>query len=256
MIGTLAFIRLRETVAHRAEFLLWLMTLTMPLVMLVFWHAVMADGAFGGYDAAAITAYFLAVVVAYLLTDCDAVWNVNEDIRTGTLSFWLLKPAHPFINYTACTLGEMPARLLISLPILSAALAQAPLADDLWVRLIAIFAALAMGLAINQALHILIGSVGFWAKRSLMLHRFYAVTSSVLSGAMFPLSFLPRGLQDIAAVLPFRFIIALPVELITGRHGGGDVWRLLALQVGTCVLLNFFAWFVWRRGVRRYEAYG
>lgn len=252
----MALIRLRETAAHRAEFLLWLLTLTMPLVMLVFWRAVVSDGALNGYDAAGITAYFLAVTVAHLLTDCDAVWNINEDLRTGTLSLWLLKPVHPFANYTACTLAEVPPRLLISLPILLAVLAQTPAGAGPAARLAATVAALVMGLAINQALHILIGSAGFWTKRSLMLHRLYVVAGGVLSGAMFPLAFLPDRLQQVAAVLPFRFVIALPVEMMTGRHAGDDALRLLLWQATVCALLNLAAVLVWRRGVRRWEAYG
>ena len=41
---TLFRVGLVEIVAYRAEFLVWILTTNMPLVMLAIWHAVAADG--------------------------------------------------------------------------------------------------------------------------------------------------------------------------------------------------------------------
>ena len=56
MIVAMVRIRIKETLAYRAEFLLWLVTLTLPLVMLVFWRSVAHEGAFKGYTPADFTA--------------------------------------------------------------------------------------------------------------------------------------------------------------------------------------------------------
>jgi ABC-2 type transport system permease protein len=255
MIGTLTRIRFAEVVAWRTEFLLWLMTLTMPLIMLVFWRAVTRDGAFAGYATADVTAYFMAVLVVALVTECNMVWNLNEDIRTGGLSYWLIRPVHPLVNNVSITLAELPARLVIALPLVAIAMSfesQQPVMQ----RLATGFIAMALALAINQAVQILIGSLGFWMNRSIMVHRLYEAVSSVLSGYLFPLAFLPDAVREFALWLPFRFMVSVPVEMLTGRHDAMASLWLLTQQFGVALLLNAVALFVWSRGVRRYAAYG
>lgn len=256
MIGTITRIRFLEVTALRAEFLLWLMTLTMPLIMLVFWRAVARDGPFGGYDATGLTGYFIAVLAVALLTDCNAVWNINEEIRTGELSYWLIKPVHPLVGYVTMTLAELPMRLAIAVPVLGVALALTGGGVALPARIALGAVAILGGLAINQAIQILVGSLGFWITKSIMVHRLVVTISSVLSGYMFPLTFLPEGVREAALWLPFRFIISLPVEIVTGRHPPAAAALLLLAQFGVCVAVNAVALAVWRRGVRRYEAYG
>jgi len=256
MIGVLARIRFAEVLAWRTEFVLWLVTLTMPLIMLAFWRAVTRDGSFGGYSTADITAYFLAVLAVLLLTECNLVWNLNEDIRTGELSFWLLKPTHPLVNYIAITLAELPARCVVAAPIVIGVLLVTPDGGSpLW-RLATCALAVLMGLAINQAVQVIIGSVGFWMDRSIMLFRLYEAVGSLLSGYLFPLDFLPAAVRDVVAWLPFRFVLSLPVELLLGRHEPPAALAWLGWQLLMCLALNALALWVWRRGVRRFAAFG
>lgn len=257
MIVAMVRIRIKETLAYRAEFLLWLVTLTLPLVMLVFWRSVAHEGAFKGYTPADFTAYYLAVLVATLLTSCNSIWEVNESIRTGELSFWLLRPVHPFVNFMAIAYGELGLRLCVALPILALAVALAPVEHTLaLLRLIGLLVALVGGLLINQASQLLIGCLGFWLDRTLALFRLYSTASMVLSGAMFPLAFLPGWVGRVAQWLPFRFIIALPVEILTGKHGFFTVAKLLIVQASLASLMFIAALLVWRQGVRRYSAFG
>jgi ABC-2 type transport system permease protein len=256
VIATLARIRFAEVLAWRTEFLLWLMTLTMPLIMLAMWRAVTRDGAFGGYTSSDITAYFLGVLAVVLITECNLVWNLNEDLRTGELSFWLLKPAHPLVNYAAITLAEIPARLAVAAPIVAVALWQSPGGAPMAQRLPCFVLALLLGLGINQAVQVMIGALGFWIHRSLMVFKLYETVGSVLSGYLVPLSFLPAAIAGVAAYLPFRFVLSLPVEFLLGRHDAAAAAYWLAVQALMFVALNALALWTWQRGVRRYAAYG
>ncbi|MBB2485172.1 ABC-2 family transporter protein [Mitsuaria sp. WAJ17] len=256
MMLTLARIRFAEVIAWRAEFLLWLMTLTMPLIMLVFWRAVTRDGAFAGYTSQDITAYFLAVLAVALLTECNLVWNLNEDLRTGGLSFWLIKPAHPLSTYLSITLAELPARVLVALPVIGLALHAGGAAEPVGGRLLLFLLSLPMALGINQAVQIMVGSLGFWMDRSITLFKLYEHVGSLLSGYMIPLAFLPAGVRGVADWLPYRFVISLPVELLLGQHDGTTALRLLLVQAAMLVVLNLMAMKVWALGVRRYTAFG
>jgi len=255
VIFALIKIRFLETLAYRAESFLWMVTLTMPLVMLVLWRSVAEDGTFHGYTPEDFNIYYLAVLVATLLTGCNSVWEVSEDIRTGGLSFWLMRPMHPFTHYVAVTFAELGLRLLVALPILAIALAMSLGSSSLnLTRLALLVPAFLNGLLINQAIHLLTGSLSFWMERSLVVHKLYVTACAVLSGYMFPLSFLPGWAEHVALLLPFRFIIALPVEILMEKVAAPV--EMVIWQTALAVALLSVAGLVWRRGVNRYSAFG
>src|SRR6266581_5368962 len=107
---------LAEAVAYRAELVVWMLTTTMPLVMLALWTAVARDGRFGRFGAADFVAYYLAALIVRTLTSCWVVWEMNMEIRGGTLSTRLLKPIHPFLAYSAEHIAVIPLRAAIALP--------------------------------------------------------------------------------------------------------------------------------------------
>ncbi|MER2473957.1 ABC transporter permease [Photorhabdus laumondii] len=257
MLFALIKVRLFETFSFRAEFLLWLVTLSMPLIMLVFWRSVTQDGSFQGYTAEDFNLYYVAVLVTTILTSCNNVWDINENIRLGELSVWLMRPIHPFINYLAITIAELGLSLIIALPIFILALIMSLQSQPLNLPQLGLLAlALSGAFLINQSIHLLIGSLTFWIERSLVVHKIYVAASSVLSGYMFPLALLPEWAGQIANWLPFRFVISLPVEILIGKHSLFVAAQWVACQFALVALLFAAAFFVWRRGVRRYLAFG
>ncbi|CDL84523.1 ABC transporter permease [Xenorhabdus szentirmaii] len=257
MLFALIKVRLFETFSFRAEFLLWLVTLSMPLIMLVFWRSVTQDGSFQGYTTEDFNLYYIAVLVTTILTSCNSVWEVNENIRLGELSFWLMRPIHPFINYLAITIAELILSLIVAIPILILTLAMNFLSQPFSLPQFSLFIfALSGAFLINQSIHLLIGGLTFWIERSLVIHKMYVAASSVLSGYMFPLALLPKWAENIANWLPFRFVISLPVEILTGKHSLLIATQWVILQFIFVALLCATALLVWRQGVRRYLAFG
>ena len=116
---TLLRIGVAEVVAYRAEFLVWILTTNMPLVMLALWHAVAADGPVGRFDQTQFTAYYLGVLVVRLATSNWMAWQMSMEIRDGTLSTKLLRPIHPMYTYAADHLAAIPMRILVVSPIVA-----------------------------------------------------------------------------------------------------------------------------------------
>ena len=78
----------------------------------------------------------------------------------------------------------------------------------------------------------------------------------VFSGYLIPVDLFPHGMRAIVDWLPFRYQIGLPVELLTGAHDVAHALTLLARQwVWVAVGLGITS-FLWRRGLRRFAAYG
>jgi len=78
----------------------------------------------------------------------------------------------------------------------------------------------------------------------------------VLSGYLIPVELFPPVVRSAVEVLPFRYQIGFPVEVLTSAHDTRTALILLARQ-WTWVAISFFlVGVLWRRGLRRFAAYG
>lgn len=254
---TLLRVGMAETLAYRAEFVVWMLTTTLPLIMLGLWSSVAAEGPFASFGQREFVAYYLATLVVRNLTGSWVVWQINDEIRTGTLSMRLLRPVHPFVTYAALHLSAIPLRALVALPFTVLLLVST--AGDLLVtdaRLLIFAVSLAGAWVLTFFAMMLIGSLGLFLDKSLAVFDVYLGLFAVLSGYLVPLALLPGWAQAIASAAPFRYMLAFPVELLTGRLSFEEALVQLGIQLAYAAVVVAAALRVWRAGIRRYEAYG
>jgi ABC-2 type transport system permease protein len=255
---TLFKVGLAEIVAYRAEFLVWILTTNMPLVMLAIWHAVAADGPVGRFDQREFTAYYLGVLAVRLLTSTWVVWQMSMEIKDGTLSSRLLRPIHPIFAYAAQHLAGVPMRAIVISPILAILVFAA--GDRLALHdpaLMAIFAASLLGawLLIFFTM-VLVGALAFFVDSAIAVFELWLAVHAIFSGYLIPLEALPSWIGRAAAVLPFRFMLGFPVEVLIGLLGPRAALAQLGVQWGYVLILFACAMLLWRTGLRRFNAFG
>jgi ABC-2 type transport system permease protein len=76
------------------------------------------------------------------------------------------------------------------------------------------------------------------------------------SGHLFPLDLLPTGLKHLLYFTPFPYQLYFPIEIYLGRVAGAALWQGLAMQLMWVGAAYAFARFMWRRGIRKYAAFG
>jgi len=249
---------LAEALAYRAELLVWLLSTNMPLVMLALWLAVARDGPVGRYDRASFTAYYLAALVVRLMTGAWVIWELNFEIRQGTLAFRLLRPVHPLVSFAAENVSAMPVRLALSAPLAFLALffaGKEHIAHD--PRLLALFPLALLGAwLITYLAMAAVGSLAFFVDSATSLFDVWLGLFGVFSGYLVPLELYPHWVGALSRWLPFRYMLAFPVELVTGALSPGEALRQLGTQWGFAVLLLLAAAGMWRLGTRRFAAFG
>jgi ABC-2 type transport system permease protein len=247
-----------EAIAYRAEFFVWILAYTMPLIMLALWTAVAREGPIGGFDERAFQAYFLTALVVRLLTGSWVVWEMNMDIRQGTLATRLLRPVHPFLSYACENLGAVPLRLVAIVPITGACLlhlgAGAFTHDPVQLAIVPV--SIVGGWALWFLVMCTIGTLGLWWESSLSVADLWLGLYFVLSGYVMPLSLFPDWAQRTLKVLPFRSQLAFPVENAIGRLTRAESLDALGIQWAWVALALAVALVTWRRGVKRFAAFG
>ena len=101
-----------------------------------------------------------------------------------------------------------------------------------------------------------LGLLALWVTRMSAVRQLYAVVLLFLSGQVAPLSLFPPQVQTATALLPFRWMVAFPVDVLLGHLTAGQTLIGLAAQ-GTWVVLTLALLAIaWRAGLRRYAAVG
>ncbi len=251
-------VALAEAVAWRAEMLIWILTATMPLIMLAIWDAVAANGPVAGLGQADMARYFTVALVIRQVTSCWVVWELNETIRSGTLSAQLLRPISPIWYNVARHWVALPMRATVLLPLVAALYFWRPEIaldfDPARIGVTLLSSALAWALAF--AMQVVFGCLAFWSGQSLGLFNVWFGLWSALGGYLVPLRVMPDLLRGIANELPFRCMLSVPVEIGAGQ-AGPELWAgLLLRQTAWLAVAVLLAVKVWRAGLKRYGAFG
>lgn len=252
---TLLRVGFAEMVAYRAEMVVWILTATLPLVMLALWNAAAADGPLAGYGQAEFARYFTVTLVVRQLTGAWIVWDLNHGIRTGELSAYLLRPLNPLAFNLARTVSAVPFRLVVLAPILAALLWWRP--DIAFLpspgRALAGALSITLAFALSWLVQAMFGMLAFWFEQSLGIYNLWFAAYAFLGGYVLPLALLPPALGQVALWLPFQATLAAPVDILLGT---ADPLPTLAVQAAWVGLALLAARSMWIRGLRRYGAVG
>ena len=257
-LPTLLRIGVAETVAYRAEFLVWILTTTQPLIMMGLFTRVAQDKPFHGYTPSDMVAYYLSTLIVRQMTGNWVAWQVMEEVRMGNMAMRLLRPIHPFFSYAASHVAAIPFRSLVVLPmavILLLSSGASALSTDP-VQLVLLVPSLALAWLLTFLILFTIGALAFFITQTFAIANLYFGMFGLLSGYLMPLDVMPRFIVRIAEYLPFRFMLAAPVEMMTRSLDADRIAYLLGGQLAWSALLLALALFVWRAGVRKFEAVG
>lgn len=185
------------------------------------------------------------------------MWEYEYRIRQGMFSPLLLRPVHPIHMDIADNITHKLLAFSILIPAAAAlwfafrpAFAPPPWAIG------AAIPALILAFVLRFLIEWTIAMAAFWTTRTMAVNQLYYVTMLFLSGQIAPLELLPGPLRLVATLLPFRWMVGFPVELILGRLAPRDALIGLAAQTSWLALAYLFFRLVWRSGVRRYAAVG
>jgi ABC-2 type transport system permease protein len=247
----------KNAVAYRGESLVWILSTTMPFVMMLLWREVGAQGGIANFNAGRFQTYFLLMFCVRQLAGSWVSWKINAEVKSGALGLRLLKPVHPFQSYLAEELASLALRAMMSLPpaVVLLLLFGENFPRDPWVWACALLSLVGAWL-LTFSVGLIMGLIALFTAQSTKLIDLWTVLFFVFGGYLVPQALFPHSVQQMASVLPFRFQLGLCVELASGSLSANAARGPLALQFGYVALFLLLARAVYRKGVQRFEAYG
>jgi ABC-2 type transport system permease protein len=247
-------------VQYRASLIIWMIGHVLePLVYLIVWSTVSnsGGGSVGGYTAADFAAYYIVFMLVNNVTYTWIMYEYEYRVREGDLSFALLKPVHPIHSDIADNVSSK----LITLPImLTIAAVLAAVFHPAWHvsgwAAVLFVPALLLAFLLRFLIEWTLALAAFWTTRVGAINQTYFVLVLFLAGQIAPLTLFPAPVQIAAQILPFRWMIGFPVELILGRVSPAQAALGIFTQLVWIAIAFGLLRIVWRAGVRVYSAVG
>jgi ABC-2 type transport system permease protein len=243
---------------HRSFFfLLAFMWMVPPLVSLFVWSTAAAGETIGGLSRGEFVAYYLILILVNQLTYAQTNWTVGDVIRMGGMNTLLLRPMSPVYDALASEIAGKVVYMALVIPVtVVLALVLRPELHVTPQNGLAFVPALALAWALRFFWGYWLALLAFWATRADGLLALQDSLIFLLAGQVAPTTLLPGLLQKAATVLPFRYMVGFPVEVLTGQLSEAEMLSGFAFQAGwLAVALALFVT-LWRAGVRRYSAVG
>jgi len=257
-------IGVQNNLTYRVNYLTRTLFSFIPLfAMLSLWRTIYAQQngePLSGYTAAQMVFYYLMVAVVDVLTAVNEDdWQIAADIREGNISQFLLKPID-YLWYRLC--------LFLAGRLTFISMAAVPLAAFVFCfRGYLVAPVNGPALAAFLVSIVLTGLLQFFISYTMAMLAFWLLEISTFifilfafeylaSGHLFPLDLLPPVLQHVLWFTPFPSMLYTPIAIYMGKISGPAIGASLAQQwlwvAGAYVLARF----AWRRGIRKYAAFG
>lgn len=243
---------------HRGFFFLLAFGWMLPLlVYMLVWSAAAGEGSLEGFSQEALAGYYLILILSNQLTYPITNWTVGDNIRIGQINRWLIQPMSPLYHALSAEIAGKVVFMLFSIPVtgLLALLIQ-PKININFTQVVLFLPALLLAWMLRFFWGYWLALLAFWATRADSLLALQDTFIFLLGGHLAPIHLLPDWLQPFARLLPFRYMSAFPVEILTGQVTGQEtLLGFIALTIWLTLAILLYR-FIWQRGIRHYEAVG
>lgn len=228
-----------------------------PLIYLFVWATAAGSASIGGLTRGEFVAYYLILIVVNQLTYAQTNWTVGDLIRGGQMNILLLRPISPFFDALATEIAGKGIYLLFIIPVTTLlAIFLKPELDFILLNGLAFIPALILAWLLRFLWGYWLALLAFWATQANALLALQDAFIFLLAGQVAPIVILPGLMQQVAIILPFRYMISFPVEILTNQLDYAALQRGFLLQVTWLVIALSLSLTLWRTGLRRYSAVG
>lgn len=240
---------------YRAELLLWVLSGTLPLILMGVWVQASQNGQFG-LSPVQFVRYFLAVFLVRQFTVVWVIWEFEREVVEGKLSFRLLQPIDPGWHHLASHFAERFARLPFAFILVALFFLLYPQA--LWVPSLAnvllFILATTLAFILRFVMQYTFAMFAFWTERANAIENFWFLFFLFLSGMIAPLELFPPAVRTIALWTPFPYLINFPASLLVGLPQ--DIGRGFVVTIAWTLLFFGLNRWLWHRGLKQYSGMG
>jgi ABC-2 type transport system permease protein len=242
-------------VEYRAELLFWVLSGSLPLILMGVWIEAAQGGQFG-LSPTDFVRYFLAVFLVRQFTVVWVIWEFEREVVEGKLSFRLLQPLDPGWHHLASHISERFARLPFALILIALCFWLYPQAA--WIpsipNLLLFLLTVILAFILRFVTQYTFSMFAFWIERAYAIEQFWFLFYLFLSGLIAPLSVFPPLVRQLVLFTPFPYMIGFPASILIGQPV--NVGQGLLIMIGWIGLFWGLNRWLWQWGLKQYSGMG
>lgn len=242
-------------VEYRAELILWVLSGSLPIILMGVWTEAAQEGNFG-LTSTDFARYFLAVFIVRQLSVVWVIWEFEREVVEGKLSPRLLQPIDPVWHHISAHASERIARTPFAIFLIVLFFLLYPQA--FWIpslgNLLLFVLASGMAFALRFIIQYTFAMFAFWTERANALENLWFLFYLFLSGYIAPLEVFPETLRQIVLLTPFPYLINFPAAILVGSPV--DLLRGFLSTIGWFLVFLGLNRILWRLGLKRYSGMG
>lgn len=242
-------------VEYRAELILWVLSGSLPLILMGVWIEAAQGGQFG-LSPIDFVRYFLAVFIVRQFSVVWVIWEFEREIVEGKLSFRLLQPLDPGWHHLISHFAERFARLPFAIFLIIFFFFLYP--DAFWLpslpNLLLCLLTVCLAFLLRFVSQYTFAMMAFWIERANAIESFWFLFYLFLSGLIAPLEVFPPLLREIVLWTPFPYMINFPASILVGLPV--NVPQGILAMLGWIALFWVLNRWLWRKGLRQYSGMG
>lgn len=244
---------------YRWRVLVWVVSdLLQPIIFAALWIAVARSTTRDISTSQMISYYYMAVIVNRLTQDWS-IQLVPNAILKGEFYKYLLRPFNYLTEMLGVSLSTKFIRIIILIPILTTsgiALQDYLEYDFEFITLFYFTLAIIIGFTINFFLGNIVSLIAVYIKQIQGIKALYINSVSILSGQTVPILVFPLWALFIIEILPFRYVLSFPIEIIIGSIHQIDIHRGFAIAFIWLIVLIVLYKLIYKISIKKYEAEG
>lgn len=262
-----------DTMAYRFNILIWaFITICQVACMVFLWFAVYRsssggiDSEINGFTYREMISYVaLTTVFNFVTFNNDTLWNINNDIRKGTIGNYLIKPISYRGKFAATSIGMLLMMyVMFGIPMYTIAIIILHFCGFLtgvtfpvfFVHLILFMLSALCASLLNDTVSYIFGILCFYTTSAWGLESLKTTIISFLSGTLLPLAFFPPVLKTILNWMPFAGMSQNPILILMMKYNLHESIRAIILSLIWIILLELFAKLLFSHAIHKVTVQG
>ncbi len=252
-------ITMTRYMAYRVELVIWLISMIVqPVVFMTVWqHANISDVSSFNWTDGKFASYFILSMMINHATMAWVMWEWEYRVKTGELSYLLLRPQ--FVIHR--DLGENLTFKIATFPVmfltaLGLVWAFKPEFEFNGYAVAVFCMSFILTFALRFLFDWVVSLLAIFTVHVMAINVCYIFLMLLFSGQIGPIPLLPPMIQTIANFLPFKWMIDFPIRLVMGELTQAEILFGLMCQLGWVIVIILIGMYVWRKGVRKWTAVG
>ncbi len=218
------------------------------------------DPAIVGVDLEQMISYgIMAMVIEIVFRPGNGLmYYLTHQVKTGAIVMDVLKPLDFPMHMFARNMGET-AFVTVMLAVPSLIIGSLFLGLHLpptWQNGLMFFLSIVLAYLVLFSMSLILGLVSFFTIDIRNIGWAYNAIWRFFSGQYVPLWIFPAWLANIANVLPFRCVYAIPLSIYIGRFSFAEAWQAMGLQALWTAALLMAGRAMWATAYRRLVVQG